>query len=87
MLRRILAENGRDYVGLYALATVCLVLVAATTGLAAWIMKPLIDDLFVDRRFERAPLICGAIIAIFMVRGIATYGQGVTLSRDRKSVV
>lgn len=87
MLRRIVAENGRDYIGLYALATVCLVLVAATTGLAAWIMKPLVDYLFVQQRYDRAPLICGAIIVIFIIRGIATYGQAVTLSRIGNGVV
>nr|WP_315925792.1 ABC transporter ATP-binding protein [Mesorhizobium sp. SP-1A] len=87
VIRRILAENGRDYIGLYVLAAICLIAVAATTGLAAWIMKPLVDDIFVEQRYERAPLICGAIIAIFIVRGLATYGQAVTLSRIGNSVV
>ena len=87
VLRRIWVENGRNYRGLYALAAFCLVLVSATTALAAWIMKPLIDDLFVARHFERAPLICGAIVVIFMVRGVATYGQGVTLSMIGNSMV
>ncbi len=87
MLRRIWAENGRSYRGPYTLAAFCLILVSATTALAAWIMKPLIDDLFVAHRFERAPLICGAIVAIFVVRGLATYGQGVTLARIGNSIV
>ncbi len=87
VIKRILAENGRDYVWLYALAAVCLVAVAATTGLAAWIMKPLMDDIFVAHRYERAPLICGAIILIFFIRGIASYGQAVTLSKIGNSVV
>jgi ATP-binding cassette subfamily B protein len=87
VLRRIWAENSRSYRGLYAVAAACLIMVSATTALAAWIMKPLIDDLFVEHRFERAPLICGAIVAIFIVRGIATYGQGVTLSKIGNSMV
>jgi ATP-binding cassette subfamily B protein len=87
VLRRIWAENGRSLRGLYALAALCLVAVSATTALAAWIMKPLIDDLFVAHRFERAPLICGAIVAIFVARGIATYGQGITLAKIGNSMV
>ncbi|WP_454014494.1 ABC transporter ATP-binding protein [Aquamicrobium terrae] len=87
VIKRILVENGRDYVGLYALASVCLVAVAATTGLAAWIMKPLVDDIFVEQRYDRAPLICGGVILIFLVRGLATYGQAVTLSKIGNSVV
>ncbi len=87
VVKRILAENGRDYFGLYALAALCLVAVAATTGLAAWIMKPLVDDIFVEHRYERAPLICGGVILIFLVRGVATYGQAVTLAKIGNSVV
>jgi ATP-binding cassette subfamily B protein len=87
VLRRIWAENGRSYRGLYALAAFCLIVGSATTALAAWIMKPLIDDLFVAHRFERAPLICGAIVAIFAARGIATYGQGITLAKIGNSMV
>jgi ATP-binding cassette subfamily B protein len=87
VLKRIWVENGRSYRGLYALAALCLVVMSATTALAAWIMKPLVDDLFVAHHFERAPLICGAIVAIFFVRGIATYGQGVTLARIGNSMV
>lgn len=87
VLKRIWAENWRSFRGLYALAAVSLVVVAATTAFAAWIMKPLVDDIFVAHRFERAPLICGAIIAIFSVRGIATYIQGVTLARIGNRIV
>jgi ATP-binding cassette subfamily B protein len=87
VVRRILRENGRDFVGHYMLAGVCLVAVAATTGLAAWIMKPLIDDIFVEQRYDRAPWICGGVILIFLVRGIATYGQAVTLARIGNAVV
>jgi ATP-binding cassette subfamily B protein len=87
VIRRIWKENGRNYRGLYAIAACCLIVVSATTALAAWIMKPLINDLFVDRHFERAPLICGAIIAIFIVRGVATYGQSITLARIGNSMV
>jgi ATP-binding cassette subfamily B protein len=87
VLKRIWVENGRSFRGLYALAAACLIAVSATTALAAWIMKPLVDDLFVNRRFDRAPLICAAIVAIFVVRGVATYGQGITLSMIGNSMV
>lgn len=87
VLKRIFSENGRDYLGLYAFTVVCLVTVAATTGLAAWIMKPLVDDIFVDRLYERAPLLCGAVMVIFIVRGIANYGQAVALARIGNNVV
>lgn len=87
VLKRIFGENGREYLGLYIVTIICLAVMAATTGLAAWIMKPLVDDIFVHRMYERAPIICGGVILIFFVRGIANYGQAVTLAKIGNNVV
>ena len=87
VLRRIFAENGREYIGHYALTIFCLLVSAATAGLTAWIMKPLIDDIFVRKLYDRAPLICGGVILIFLVRGLATYGYSVTLAKIGNNVV
>jgi ATP-binding cassette subfamily B protein len=87
VLKRIFGENGREYRGLYIFTVICLATMAATTGLAAWIMKPLVDDIFVHRMYERAPIICGGVILIFFVRGIANYGQAVTLAKIGNNVV
>jgi ATP-binding cassette subfamily B protein len=87
VLKRIFAENGREYLGLYAVTVLCLFAVGVTTGLAAWIMKPLVDDIFVERLYERAPIICGAVMLIFIIRGLATYGQAVALARIGNNVV
>lgn len=87
VLKRIFAENGREYIGYYAFTIFCLLVSAATAGLAAWIMQPLVDDIFVAQRYDRAPLICGGIIAIFLIRGIATYGYSVTLAKIGNNVV
>ncbi|TJW38786.1 MAG: ABC transporter ATP-binding protein, partial [Mesorhizobium sp.] len=46
VIRRILAENGRDYRWYYVLAVLCLVMVAATTAFTAWIMKDVVDQIF-----------------------------------------
>ncbi|MET3661743.1 ABC transporter ATP-binding protein [Aquamicrobium ahrensii] len=87
VLKRIFAENGREYIGYYAFTIACLLISAATAGLAAWIMQPLVDDIFVGQRYDRAPLICGGIIAIFLIRGMATYGYSVTLAKIGNNVV
>ena len=50
VIRRILAENGREYSWHYALAILCLLAVAVTTAFSAWIMKDVIDELFYERR-------------------------------------
>ena len=86
-MRRILAENGREYLPQYALATLCLLAVAATTAFSAWIMRDIIDEIFYRENYSLVPYICGAIIAAFAIRGIASYGQAVILARIGNNLV
>ncbi|ASY64963.1 Lipid A export ATP-binding/permease protein MsbA [Sinorhizobium sojae CCBAU 05684] len=87
ILRRIVAENGRDHVRGYAFAILCLVVVAATTGFTAWIMEAVVNEAFANRRADIVLLICGAIFAAFLLRGLATYGQAVALSKIGNNIV
>ncbi|TIM03904.1 MAG: ABC transporter ATP-binding protein, partial [Mesorhizobium sp.] len=87
VIRRILAENGRDYRWYYALAVLCLVMVAATTAFTAWIMKDVVDQIFYQQRGDLIALICLLILGAFMLRGLATYGQAVTLARIGNNLV
>jgi ATP-binding cassette subfamily B protein len=87
VIRRILAENGRDYAWYYVLAVVCLVAVAGTTAFTAWIMRDVIDQIFYRQRGDLIVLICVAIMAAFVIRGLATYGQAVTLARIGNNLV
>lgn len=81
VIRRVLSENGRDYLRDYVLAIFFLLAIAATTAFSAWIMRDVIDELFYRQRFYLIPVICGAIIVAFTVRGLATYGQAVILAK------
>ncbi|PDT83293.1 ABC transporter transmembrane domain-containing protein, partial [Sinorhizobium sp. BJ1] len=87
ILRRVIAENGRDHIRGYAFAIACLVVVAATTGFTAWIMETWINEAFGNRRADVVLAICGAIFAAFVLRGLATYGQAVALSKIGNNIV
>lgn len=87
VLKRVLTENARDYVGLYIAAIACLLAVAAATAFIPWVMRPLIDDVFYRENYELIPWICGAIASVFVVRGLATYGQAVLLARIGNNLV
>lgn len=87
VLRRVLSENARDYVGLYVLAGLCLLAVAGATAFIPWVMPLLIDGVFYDQRFDLVPLICLMIFSVFFVRGLATYGQAVLLARIGNNLV
>ncbi len=80
VIRRIIRENGRDYVRTYIFAAFCLMLVAASTAFMAWIMEAVINEAFAKKNTDLIWVICGSVLAAFMVRGAASYGQAVALA-------
>jgi ATP-binding cassette subfamily B protein len=87
VLKRIIAENGREHAAGYAFAILCLVVVALSTAFTAWIMESVVNEAFANRRADLVWLICGAIFLAFVLRGLATYGQAVTLSKIGNNIV
>ena len=87
MIRRVLAENGRQYVTHYLFAIVCLLAVAGTTALSAWIMRDVVDEIFYRRRADLIAAICTTIVITFLIRGLATYGQSVVLAKVGNNLV
>ncbi|MEM1377155.1 MAG: ABC transporter ATP-binding protein [Pseudomonadota bacterium] len=87
IIRRIFAENGRDFVPTYAAAGVCLLAIAATTAGLAWVMRDVIDEIFVRQRSDLIFAITGTVFAIFTIRSIALYFQAVLLARVNNDLV
>lgn len=87
VIRRILRENGHEYRGAYIFTILCLLTVSATTALAAWIMSPVVNQIFYERRGDLIPWICAALLGAFILRGLAGYGQAVTMARIGNNLV
>lgn len=87
ILKRVVSENGRDYARHYALAIFFLLLIAATTAFTAWVMRDVVNQIFYERRADLILPICLSIVAAFGIRGIATYGQAVTLARVGNNLI
>jgi len=87
VIKRILAENGHEYVWSYVIAAGCMVAVALTTAFPAWIMRDVIDDLFYRQRSDLIMLISLSIVAAFVVRGVAGYAQAVILAKVGNNLV
>jgi ATP-binding cassette subfamily B protein len=87
VLKRIIAENGRDHIRGYAFAIFCLLVVAGTTAFTAWIMESVVNEAFAKQRADMVLLICAGIFAAFVIRGFATYGQSVALSKIGNNIV
>ncbi|MFY0613139.1 MAG: hypothetical protein JXQ99_16530, partial [Hyphomicrobiaceae bacterium] len=87
VITRLVRENWRTYWPRYALAFVFMAIVAGTTALSAWIMKDVINRIFVDRDETALFWVPVTIIVIFIGKGLATYFQEVILSRIGNSIV
>ncbi|GAB4520635.1 MAG: ABC transporter ATP-binding protein [Roseibium sp.] len=86
-VKRLLSENIRAYIPRYALAFVFMGLVAASTAASAWIMKDIINEVFINRDKAMIYVIAGVVIGIFTLKGASTYGQMVVLSRVGNAIV
>ncbi len=87
MLKRIIAENGRDHIRGYTIAIACLILVALSTAYIGYIVKSVIDSAFIARDIVDAWRICFSIFVVFVVRGFAGYFQSVILSKIGNNII
>jgi len=87
ILKRLIAENFRIYAWQYAIALGLMFLVAGATGFSAWMMKDLINKVFIDRDANMMYLICGSVAVVYIAKGFASYGQEVLLARIGNSII
>ncbi len=75
ILKRVLREYVFAYRAKVALAVLCMVIVAATTAANAWMMQPVLDDIFLNRDAQMLYLVPIAIMIIAVINASASYGQ------------
>jgi subfamily B ATP-binding cassette protein MsbA len=80
LLKRLLREGVRPYAGRIVLAVFCMGIVAAATALSAWLMDPVVNKVFVERRNDLLWPVGLAVMATFAAKGVASYGQAVLMS-------
>jgi ATP-binding cassette subfamily B protein len=87
LIKRLVSENGREYGPQYALAIVCMVLVAGTTSLSAYVLKYVINTIFVNQNREALLAITLSIVALFVAKGFAAYFSEVILGNIGNQLV
>ncbi len=80
LLTRLIANHVRPHWGRVALSILCMALAAAATAANAWLMEPVLDKVFVARDTAMLYLIPLAVILAALIKGVATYFQGVLLN-------
>src|ERR1700734_2377917 len=87
ILRRLLTDQGLEHWKGYAFAFAMMALIALTTALSAWIIGKIVNEVFVGRNLAAVWEITAAIVIIYTVKGLATYGQQVVMSQVGNSIV
>ncbi len=76
---RLLAM-ARDHVGKFLIALLCMGGFSIATAAMAYLVKPIIDDIFVNRDASMLTIVALTILAVAFVKGICSYGQVVLMS-------
>jgi len=80
LVERLVKGYVRPYSGRLFFAILCMILAAAATAANAWIMQPILDDVFLNRDSTMLILVPIAVLIIAFVKGVTEYGQAVLMN-------
>lgn len=87
IVRRILKDYVALHKGRVAMATFFMIVSAALTAGFAVMIEPIIDDVLTAGELSKVWYLGGAILAIFVLRGIATYQHTIIMNRVGQMIV
>ncbi len=87
LIRRLLTEQGMAHWRRYAVAFVLMAISAGCTAFSAYLIGDVINQAYVHRNLPGIILLGGITAALFSVKGLATYGHNVVLSRIGNRIV
>ncbi len=65
----------RPYLGRLVVAMGCMIIVAFATAFSAYLVKPVLDDIFLNKDALKLMFLPFVVIALYLVKGGAMYGQ------------
>ncbi|MEP1206941.1 MAG: ABC transporter ATP-binding protein [Rhizobiaceae bacterium] len=87
VFQRMAVENFKLHKRQYLIAGFCLLIMAATTAYSAWLMGPVVKDVFYGNDFNRALVLSAIVVAIFLIKGAMSYLQSVILDQIGNAIV
>lgn len=87
LIRRLITEQGAAYWRRYLLAFALMGISAGATALSAYVLGQVINKAYVDKDVRGIALLSGVTVLIFIVKGAATYGHQVILSKISNAIL
>ena len=87
LINRLLRDQGAQHWRGFFFAFCCMAAMAASTASSAWVMRDVIDRVFIDKNMTALWQISAFLVFISVVKGMSAYGQQVALARVANAIV
>jgi len=87
LIRRLVTEQGAAHWRRYLLAFALMAVSAGATAGSAYILGQVINKAYVDKDVRGIAILSGVTVLIFMLKGAATYGHQVILSKISNAIL
>src|SRR5262245_31787735 len=87
LIKRLIREQGAAYWRAYLVSFVLMAIAAAATAASTYLLKDVVNAAYRDRDLTTIIWLSVAIAVIFTIRGAATYGHLVNLSRIANAIL
>jgi len=75
-----LLRLSRPHIWKFILAMLCMLVVGSTTAAAAYLVKPALDEIFVNKNADALIWIPIAVLLLYLFKGLSSYGQTILMS-------
>ena len=87
LVARLYRGHIRRHLAKLSFAAFCMVLVAAATAANAWLMEPVLDEVFLKRNADMLLLVPLAVLGIALIKGVAGYLQGYIMAAVGQRII
>ncbi len=87
LMSRLWRESVSQHWRWLVLAVCFMAVMAASTAFSAWLMKPVVNHVIIARNKDILWLVSGAILATFVVKGLAGYAQSSLMAKVGLKVI
>ena len=87
LVARLYRGHIRRHLAKLSFAAFCMILVAAATAANAWLMEPVLDEVFLNRNETMLLMVPLAVLAIALIKGVAGYLQGYIMAAVGQRII
>ena len=87
LVRRLVRVHVRKHWPKLVLAALCMTVVAAASGINAYLMQPMLDDVFLNKDRTMLYIVPLAVVGVAIASGLASYGQATLMGVTGQRIV